>query len=76
MTRATCAAALRDEAETWVHLPAIRNTLRDLADQVEASGPDAALATAETGLNLSVVPAQVEAYQTALAMISECEDDE
>lgn len=72
---ATCVAALRDEAETWIHVPTIRQALRGLADAVDTRGPEAAMAMASAGLDVATTPAQVEAYQTALAMISECEEE-
>lgn len=75
MTRATCVAALRDEAETWIHVPAIREALRKLADVVDTQGPEAAEVEASVGLNVAPTPAWVEAYQTALEMLAECEEE-
>lgn len=75
MTRATCVAALRDEAETWVRSPAIRKALRDLADELDANGPQVAMATASEAMDLARTPAWVEAYQTALAVMYECEEE-
>lgn len=75
MPRATCVAALRDEAETWIHVPAIREMLRKLADVVDTQGPEAAEAEASAGLDVAPTPAWVDAYQTALEMIYECEEE-
>ena len=68
-------AALRDEAEAWIHVPAIRQALRDLADVVDTRGPEVAMATASAGMDQATTTGEVEAYQTALAMISECEEE-
>lgn len=75
-TRATCAAELRDEAETWVGSQLIREALRDLADVVETQGRYAAETKLLGMMSFRyLIPGRVLAYETALEMIRECEED-
>ena len=74
-TRATCAAELRDEAETWDHLPSIYVTLNKLADILVSCGTEAALSRAQLELDAATTLDKVDAYQEALRMIYECEED-